>query len=127
MIAVQKTQELLFFAFQNRTDTKNISPQLPFKFTYKFLFLRLFGKKCNGCLKYIGQNELVLQTDKFFFHLECFKCSICERVLLKGDEYILKDDKILCKQEFNFKAKKTKKGLQLNQKIKLNMYDTLVT
>ena len=34
------------------------------------------------------------------FHLNCFKCSCCDRHLQKGDEYLIKDEKIYCKYDY---------------------------
>lgn len=34
------------------------------------------------------------------FHLECFACSICGYRLQTGDEYVLKDGRLLCKIDY---------------------------
>ena len=33
------------------------------------------------------------------FHLDCFRCSACEKQLVPGDEFSLKHDELLCKED----------------------------
>ena len=34
------------------------------------------------------------------YHLHCFKCDECGKTLEKGDEFMLKDDRLFCKNDF---------------------------
>ena len=46
-------------------------------------------------------NDLVMRTSfGKIFHSNCFKCSICERSLKKGDEYFMNDENIFCKYDY---------------------------
>lgn len=33
------------------------------------------------------------------YHMECFRCNACSRQLIPGDEFALRDDTLLCKQD----------------------------
>ena len=37
-----------------------------------------------------------------YYHLNCFKCLVCDKVLQKGDEFVLRNEGIYCKNDFNF-------------------------
>ena len=36
-----------------------------------------------------------------YYHLNCFKCLVCERQLQKGDEFVLRNESIYCKQDID--------------------------
>ena len=44
-------------------------------------YLRLFGStgQCSVCKKVIQAYELVMKVNGLVFHLECFRCNICEK------------------------------------------------
>ncbi|XP_041826135.1 LIM/homeobox protein LMX-1.2-like [Melanotaenia boesemani] len=63
-------------------------------------YQRLFFTKCSGCLKEISPTEFVMRALESVYHLSCFCCSICERQLCKGDEFVLKDGELLCKSDY---------------------------
>ncbi|KAK3924982.1 Insulin gene enhancer protein ISL-1 [Frankliniella fusca] len=33
------------------------------------------------------------------YHIECFRCTACERQLIPGDEFALRDDGLFCKED----------------------------
>ncbi|CAJ1070984.1 LIM/homeobox protein LMX-1.2-like [Xyrichtys novacula] len=63
-------------------------------------YRRLFATKCSGCLEKIAPTEFVIRALESVYHLSCFCCCICERQLLKGDQFVLKDGQLLCKSDY---------------------------
>uniref|UniRef100_UPI0037E7A36C LIM/homeobox protein LMX-1.2-like isoform X3 n=1 Tax=Semicossyphus pulcher TaxID=241346 RepID=UPI0037E7A36C len=63
-------------------------------------YRRLFATKCSGCLEKIAPTEFVIRALESVYHLGCFCCCVCERQLLKGDEFVLKDGQLLCKSDY---------------------------
>ena len=58
---------------------------------------RLFGAKCDKCLRSFGKNDYVMRAKNKIFHLECFQCAACEKQLMPGNEYSLRQDELFCK------------------------------
>ncbi|CAH8482037.1 unnamed protein product [Schistosoma bovis] len=64
-------------------------------------FFRRFGTKCAGCDKGIPPMEVVRTAQENVYHLDCFSCVSCARMLNTGDEfYLLRDRKLMCKSDF---------------------------
>ncbi|PIK57316.1 LIM domain only protein [Apostichopus japonicus] len=62
-------------------------------------YLRLFVPSgiCTACQREIPAYELVMNTTADqVYHLECFKCSECEKHFCVGDKYHLQGTKIIC-------------------------------
>lgn len=68
---------------------------------FTFFLFSLYGSKCFLCELAISPNELVMKALEKIYHVECFKCDECGDKLEKGDEFILKDDKLYCSADFN--------------------------
>jgi len=64
-------------------------------------YTSLFGCKCSGCHQQISPIELVMKALHNVYHLDCFKCDECGDKLEKGDEFILKENKLFCSADFN--------------------------
>ncbi|XP_070174582.1 insulin gene enhancer protein ISL-1-like isoform X2 [Littorina saxatilis] len=61
-------------------------------------YLRLFGTKCSQCLLGFGKTDFVMRAKNKMFHVDCFRCVVCNRALVTGDEFALRDDGLLyCK------------------------------
>ncbi|XP_016377174.1 LIM homeobox transcription factor 1-beta-like [Sinocyclocheilus rhinocerous] len=60
----------------------------------------LFAAKCSGCLEKIAPTEFVMRALESVYHLGCFCCCVCERQLCKGDEFVLKEGQLLCKNDY---------------------------
>ena len=58
---------------------------------------RLFGAKCDKCLRSFGKSDYVMRAKNKIFHLECFQCAACEKQLMPGNEYSLRHDELFCK------------------------------
>ncbi|XP_075884698.1 LIM homeobox transcription factor 1-beta.1-like [Nelusetta ayraudi] len=67
-------------------------------------YQRLFAATCSGCLRKISPSELVIRATESVFHLGCFCCSVCECKLRKGDQFVLKDGRLLCKADYERRA-----------------------
>ncbi|XP_041482007.1 LIM homeobox transcription factor 1-beta-like isoform X2 [Lytechinus variegatus] len=67
-----------------------------------FLLLncRLFGTKCNACFQSIPSSELVMRALSNVYHLRCFTCVMCDQQLKKGDEFVLKENRLYCKEDY---------------------------
>ncbi|XP_024155059.2 LIM homeobox transcription factor 1-beta [Oryzias melastigma] len=63
-------------------------------------YRRLFSVKCSGCLERIAATDLVMRALERVYHLSCFCCCICEHQLCKGDEFVLKEGQLFCKQDY---------------------------
>lgn len=61
----------------------------------------LYGSKCFLCDLPISPSELVMKALDKIYHVDCFKCDECGDRLEKGDEFILKDEKLYCSADFN--------------------------
>jgi hypothetical protein len=84
---------------------------------YSSNYCRNFGTRCSTCFGTIGPNELVMKIEApfsfsssttttttnnlIYYHINCFKCLICEKILQKGDEFVLRNEGIYCKNDFN--------------------------
>ncbi|VDP63051.1 unnamed protein product [Schistosoma curassoni] len=68
---------------------------------YKLTQISRFGTKCAGCDKGIPPMEVVRTAQENVYHLDCFSCVSCARMLNTGDEfYLLRDRKLMCKSDF---------------------------
>ncbi|XP_062854641.1 LIM homeobox transcription factor 1, beta b isoform X1 [Trichomycterus rosablanca] len=63
-------------------------------------YQQLFATKCSGCLEKIAPTEFVMRALECVYHLNCFCCCVCDRQLRKGDEFVLKDGQLLCKNDY---------------------------
>ena len=62
------------------------------------IHFRLFGTKCEKCDRSFGANDYVMRAKNKIFHLECFRCVICDKQLVPGDEFALRPDAgLVCK------------------------------
>ncbi|XP_051981362.1 LIM homeobox transcription factor 1, beta a [Xyrauchen texanus] len=63
-------------------------------------YQQLFATKCSGCLEKIAPTEFVMRALESVYHLGCFCCCVCEQKLCKGDEFVLKEGQLLCKNDY---------------------------
>ncbi len=76
-------------------------------------YFRRFGPKCAGCGGLIGSNDLVQRRrvgssrssscsqQEDVFHLHCFRCCMCQRVINGGDElFATADNRLMCKEDY---------------------------
>ncbi|KAM8876387.1 insulin gene enhancer protein ISL-3 isoform 1-T1 [Synchiropus picturatus] len=62
-------------------------------------YVRLFGIKCAKCNLGFSSSDLVMRARDHVYHIECFRCSVCSRQLLPGDEFSLREDELLCRAD----------------------------
>nr|XP_055175582.1 insulin gene enhancer protein ISL-2 [Nyctereutes procyonoides] len=62
-------------------------------------YARLFGIKCAKCQVGFSSSDLVMRARDRVYHVECFRCSVCSRQLLPGDEFSLREHELLCRAD----------------------------
>ncbi|XP_073693584.1 insulin gene enhancer protein isl-2b [Garra rufa] len=62
-------------------------------------YVRLFGIKCAKCTLGFSSSDLVMRARDSVYHIECFRCSVCSRQLLPGDEFSVRDEELLCRAD----------------------------
>lgn len=60
---------------------------------------RLFGAKCDKCGSGFSRSDFVMRAKAKIYHIECFRCTACQRQLVPGDEFALRDDGLYCKDD----------------------------
>lgn len=66
-------------------------------------YVRLFGAKCDKCGSSFSKNDFVMRAKSKVFHLDCFKCTACDKQLQPGDEFALKENNVLyCKNDWSY-------------------------
>ena len=61
------------------------------------VFSRLFGAKCGRCNLGFSKSDFVMRAKDRIFHVGCFSCTACHRQLYPGDEFVLNNEELLCK------------------------------
>ena len=68
---------------------------------YPTQFFRRFAPKCSGCYQSFRPSDLIRKALHHFFHVDCFKCFICQRQLATGDQlFIINEDSLVCKKDY---------------------------
>ncbi|MEE6512954.1 hypothetical protein FKM82_020324, partial [Ascaphus truei] len=62
-------------------------------------YTRLFTRRCSQCGGGFLRTELVMRARERVYHVDCFRCSVCSRRLLPGDEFSLRDHQLLCRAD----------------------------
>jgi len=87
-----------------RTSSLKYSYKLNNSFTveaYCWICARRFGTKCAGCDMGIAPKQSIRKAQDFVYHLQCFLCIICQKLLETGDEfYLMEDRKLVCKVDY---------------------------
>ncbi|XP_022094879.1 LIM/homeobox protein Lhx4-like isoform X2 [Acanthaster planci] len=64
-------------------------------------FFKRYGARCAACDQSIAPKEKVRRAQDNAYHLQCFACVMCNRLLATGDEfYLMSDNKLVCKNDF---------------------------
>ena len=71
---------------------------------------RLFGIKCAKCNTGFCSSDLVMRARDNVYHMECFRCSVCSRHLLPGDEFSLRDEELLCRADHGLLMERSSAG-----------------
>ncbi|XP_018907775.2 insulin gene enhancer protein ISL-1 isoform X1 [Bemisia tabaci] len=70
-------------------------------------YVRLFGTKCDRCNLCFSKTDFVMRAKSKIYHIDCFRCSACERHLTPGDEFALREDGLFCKEDHEVLEKAT--------------------
>ncbi|XP_026877581.2 insulin gene enhancer protein isl-2b-like [Electrophorus electricus] len=62
-------------------------------------YVRLFGIKCAKCSLGFSRKDLVMRARDTLYHIPCFRCGVCSRQLIPGDEFSVRDDELLCRKD----------------------------
>ncbi|CAH8468533.1 unnamed protein product [Schistosoma intercalatum] len=55
-----------------------------------------FLYRCAGCYRLIDKMDLVFRIRSRTFHLDCFRCVICEKLLQPGEEIAYRNEQVYC-------------------------------
>ncbi|XP_033643223.1 LIM/homeobox protein Lhx3-like isoform X2 [Asterias rubens] len=70
-------------------------------------FFKRYAARCASCDKSIAPKEQVRRAQDNAYHLQCFACVYCKRLLATGDEfYLMKDNKLACKNDYEVSISK---------------------
>ena len=61
---------------------------------------RRYGSSCAGCGMSICASDLVMRARHLVFHLDCFTCCVCQRVLRTGEEFGLRQGRVHCRLHY---------------------------
>ncbi|ESN93433.1 hypothetical protein HELRODRAFT_88718, partial [Helobdella robusta] len=69
----------------------------------KWDYNRLVGRvKCGLCNCNFNKDELVMITStSAYYHLDCFRCVVCSRVISKGENYSCYNNNIYCQMDYD--------------------------
>ena len=66
-----------------------------------FLFPRRYPiRRCARCNVGLSSLELVMRSRDFFYHVDCFTCFSCNKILSPGDTYGNYDNQIFCREDY---------------------------
>lgn len=91
-----------------------LDPPIPTRLPVLSIFSRLFGIKCAKCNMGFCSSDLVMRARDNVYHMECFRCSVCSRHLLPGDEFSLRDDELLCRADHGLLVERASAGSPLS-------------
>ena len=53
----------------------------------------------------IAPTEFVMRALDGVYHLGCFRCGVCQRRLCKGDQFVVRQGRLLCKHDYEKERK----------------------
>jgi len=61
-----------------------------------------FTAKCAACSVPFQRNDLVMRARELIFHVDCFRCAVCEGRLAAGDQFALTPgDRLCCRADLD--------------------------
>ncbi|XP_060598268.1 LIM/homeobox protein Lhx9-like [Ruditapes philippinarum] len=64
-------------------------------------YYRRFSIKCCAkCRHGIAANEMVMRARDFVYHVTCFTCFLCNKTLMPGDYFGMRDNMIYCREDY---------------------------
>ena len=64
------------------------------------IICREFGVKCSRCSRSITSDDWIRRAKDNVYHLACFACDDCKRQLSTGEEFVLKNNRLLCRLHY---------------------------
>ncbi|VDP89775.1 unnamed protein product [Echinostoma caproni] len=55
-----------------------------------------FFYRCAGCHQIVSKSDLVFRVRSRAFHLDCFRCAVCDRLLQPGEEIAFQNEQVCC-------------------------------
>ena len=83
--------------WSNRTSVLTMGNAVAYWGNLSYTFRKFAVKSCARCHLGISSNELVMKARDWVYHLNCFTCVSCNKVLTTGEHFGMKDDLIFCK------------------------------
>ncbi|XP_027031241.1 insulin gene enhancer protein ISL-1-like [Tachysurus fulvidraco] len=59
-------------------------------------YIRLYTTKCANCQKSFSSHDYVMRAGVNVYHVQCFRCEHCDRLLKPGDEFTIRDGFLHC-------------------------------
>ncbi|KXJ18714.1 LIM/homeobox protein Lhx9 isoform X2 [Exaiptasia diaphana] len=63
-------------------------------------YKRFSIKKCSSCSQGISSKELVMRARDHVYHIGCFACDRCKRMLATGEYFGMRGMRIYCKEDY---------------------------
>ncbi|TKR93844.1 hypothetical protein L596_008223 [Steinernema carpocapsae] len=64
-------------------------------------FTKRFGIRCSGCKAVIEKNDMIRKARDKVYHVHCFQCSMCHKLLDTGEElYFVDSNRFICKRDY---------------------------
>ncbi|XP_077471632.1 LIM/homeobox protein Lhx8-like isoform X1 [Stigmatopora argus] len=81
----------------------------------KLDYFRKYGTRCARCGRTIHSSEWVRQAKGNTFHLACFSCATCKRVLSTGEECGLFESRVFCRPHYDIVMETIKRSKEDEQ------------
>ncbi|KAK0425541.1 hypothetical protein QR680_009252 [Steinernema hermaphroditum] len=64
-------------------------------------FTKRFGIRCSGCQAIVEKNDMIRKARDKIYHVHCFQCSMCNKLLDTGEElYFVDSNRFICKRDY---------------------------
>ncbi|XP_042634611.1 LIM/homeobox protein Lhx2-like isoform X2 [Cyprinus carpio] len=63
-------------------------------------YRRFSSQRCARCHLGISASEVVMRAGDLVYHLSCFSCATCDKVLFTGDHYGMREMSVYCRVHF---------------------------
>ena len=82
--------------FPSPGETRLVLTQIGFLFSSR----RFSVKTCASCNQGISSKELVMRAREHVYHISCFSCDRCKRILATGEYFGMHGMQIYCKADY---------------------------